>query len=259
MLSEQFAFHNHALVNFVGGGGKTALIHRLMNEYAGNGTALCTTTTRLHPPAYEEGFSFISGVTPSLLRQALERIGRTCTGNNYKIVAAGRFMSANLALGVPTDFISLMDRKLFPVFLNEADGAAGFSLKLYRENEPVLMSGAEYLVPVIGIDCIGKTLGPDTALRWRELSQKFALREGDLITPQLASAIFMHPHGACRDWNPGTKIIPFINKVDSEALEPIAKNLAGLILNNGNFPVERVLIGSALNGSAVSITASENP
>ena len=246
MFAGLFKFIDHSLVNFVGGGGKTALIHRLLDEYSSRGPVLAATTTRVHPPDPREGLTLISSDNLTLLSSALKSISRNCPTLPFKIIASRYFMSSNLVRGVPPDFFENIDHSLFPVFLNEADGAAGFSLKLHRENEPVPAMGAKYIVPVIGIDCIGRELGPDTVLRWRELSGGFSLRKGDLITPEVAARILMHPRGACKNLCPGTTIIPFINKVDSEALDSTALELADAILKNGAFPVERVIYGSVL-------------
>jgi len=250
MFAEVFAFSDHALVNFVGGGGKTALIHRLLEEYSSNGPVLATTTTRAHPPDPQEGLVLISGDNSALLKRALENIVRDCAKRSYKIIASRSYMSSNLVRGVQPDFFEDIDRRLFPVFLNEADGAAGFSLKLPRENEPVPALGAEYLVPVVGLDCIGRNLGSNSVLRWLELSESFSLRKGDLITPEVAASILMHPQGVCKNLRPETTIIPFINKADSDAHDLIARELADAILNNGAFPVERVIYGSVINGRA---------
>jgi len=254
MFSEIFAFSDHSLVNFVGGGGKTALIHRLLEEYSSRGTVLAATTTRAHPPDPHEGLALVSSDNLPLLKRALENIGRDCAERSYRIIASRYFMSSNLVRGVPQDFFEGIDRNLFPVLLNEADGAASFSLKLPRENEPVPASGAEYLVPVVGLDCIGRNLGSDTVLRWLELSESFSLRKGDLITPAIAASILMHPRGVCKNLRPGTTIIPFINKADSEAQDSIALELADAILNNGAFPVERVIYGSARQCRAASVS-----
>jgi len=248
MFAEVFGFSDHSLVNFVGGGGKTALIHRLLDEYSSNGPALATTTTRVHPPDPCEGLTLISSDNLTLLKLALENIARDCAKLPFKIIASRYFMSSNLVRGVPPDFFKNIDRRLFPVFLNEADGAASFSLKLPRESEPVPAADAEYLVPVIGLDCIGRKLGTDTVLRWLELSESFSLRKGDLITPEIAASILMHPRGVCKNPQPGTVIIPFINKVDSESQDSSALELAAAIMKNGAFPVERVIYGSVLNG-----------
>jgi len=254
VFAEIFAFSDHSLVNFVGGGGKTALIHRLLDEYSSRGPAVATTTTRLHPPDPHEGVTLISTDNVELLRSALENISRCCAGRPFKIIASRYFISSELVRGVPPDFFENIDRSLFPVFLNEADGAASFSLKLPRENEPVPAAGAEYLVPVIGLDCIGRELGPRTVLRWLELSESFSLRKGDLITPKVAAHILMHPRGVCKGWSPGTTIIPFINKADSEERDSVALELAEAIFDNGAFPVERVVYGSVLNGRAASVS-----
>jgi probable selenium-dependent hydroxylase accessory protein YqeC len=254
MFTEIFAFSDHALVNFVGGGGKTALIHSLLDEYSLRGTVPATTTTRVHPPDPQEGLALISSDNLPLLKRSLETIGRDCAKSSFKILVSRYFMSSNLVRGVPPDFFEGIDRSLFPVFLNEADGAAGFSLKLPRESEPVPAVGADYLVPVIGIDCIGRELGPDTVLRWRELSESFSLRKGDLITPAVAASILMHPRGVCKAWQPGTTIIPFINKADYETQDSIALELAEAILNNNAFPAERVIYGSVRHYRAASVS-----
>ncbi|MDR1728898.1 MAG: putative selenium-dependent hydroxylase accessory protein YqeC [Acidobacteriota bacterium] len=256
MFVEAFAFPDHALVNFVGGGGKTALIHRLMREYASRGPVLGTTTTRIHPPAPQEGFALVATDDLAFLRRALRGIAEGCAGRAYKVIASRHYISANLVRGVPTDFIASLDRECFPAILNEADGAASFSLKLCRDSEPVLAEGADHLVPVVGMDCLGRELGPDTVLRWLELSEGFALRKGGRITPQVAASLLMHPRGVCKGWCPGMRIVPFVNKADAEARDAEARLLAEAILDNGNFPVERVLYGSVAEGRVASVSRS---
>jgi probable selenium-dependent hydroxylase accessory protein YqeC len=248
VFSEQFSFEEHTLVNFVGGGGKTTLIQKLMCEYSAKGPVLYTTTTRIHPPLPLENISVLSGDNISLIQHLVDSIGRNCSDQPYKLLATCHFMSPNLLRGVPMDFADTLDRKLFPILLNEADGAAGFSIKFPRDGEPVLLNNAEYLVPVIGLDCLGQPLGPETLFRWDISEARLSLHRGEKITPKLASSILMHKNGVCKDWKPGTTIIPFINKVDSPEQDAVAKELAESILQNENFPVKRVLFGSAFKG-----------
>jgi hypothetical protein len=77
-----------------------------------------------------------------------------------------------------------------------------------------------------------------------------SLAENQPITPEIAANILMHSSGVCKNLDAGTTIIPFINKVDDPAQEAAARNLAGNILRNPNFPIERVLYGSVLRGTA---------
>jgi probable selenium-dependent hydroxylase accessory protein YqeC len=240
-------------VNFVGGGGKTALIHKLLQEYCSMGPVLSSSTTRIHPPDPKEGSVVISGENLVLLRQIVSQIGCNCARQPYKMVVARHFMSPNLLRGLPSDFTDNLDRNLFPIILNEADGAAGFSLKLPRESEPVLMNNAEYLVPVIGMDCLNQPMGPEVLFRWQAFADSFSLRAGEPITPELAAGILLHTQGVCKGWKPGVIIIPYINKVDGAEQDSAAKDLAYAILHNGNFPVHRVVLGSTIQGRACSV------
>jgi probable selenium-dependent hydroxylase accessory protein YqeC len=233
-------------VNFVGGGGKTALIYKLMAEYCSEGSILYTTTTRIHPPDPIEGIAVVSSANISMLKAIVNQIGQSRGQQQQKIAITGAFMSTTLLRGVPTDFFGEIDRCPFPILLNEADGAAGFSLKMPNEHEPVLMESAEYMVPVIGIDCLDKTLGPETVFRWKSVAGSFPFYEGQKITPQLASDVLMHPDGVCRHWKPGVKIIPFINKVDTPLQDEVALELANAIRLNGKFPIERIVYGSVI-------------
>jgi probable selenium-dependent hydroxylase accessory protein YqeC len=258
VFSAQFGFRSHTLVNFVGGGGKTILILKLMDEYYSGGPVLYTTTTRIHPPNPREGLVVISSDNLPLLKIMLDRVAGGSTNRSYKLVVTRHFMSPSLLRGVPPDFDSTLDRELFPILLNEADGAASYSIKLPREGEPVLMEGAEYMVPVIGIDCLYRPMGPDVLFRWHDYADRFSLRAGERLTPELAAGILMHKQGVCRDWKPGTTIVPFINKVDGPAQDSAARDLADLILHNGDFPVDRVVFGSVLRHRADSVTIPQS-
>jgi probable selenium-dependent hydroxylase accessory protein YqeC len=244
LFSDPFNFKPNSLVNFVGGGGKTILIRKLMEEFSERGSVLYTTTTRIHPPDPREGLAVISCDNLKLLHRLVEQVAVHSIGRNYKLVVTRHFIEPDLLQGVPEDFLTPFDRSQFSIFLNEADGAARFSIKLPREGEPVLMEHADYLVPVIGIDCLYRPLGPDVVFRFQSLAERFSLKPGELMTPDLASLILMHPQGVCKDWKKGTRIIPFINKVDYPANDSDAKVLASHILRNKNFPVKQVVWGS---------------
>lgn len=256
MFSILFDFKPHSLVNFVGGGGKTILIYRLMEEFVEKGHVLYTTTTRIHPPEEYSKLAVISGTDLNLLKTLVAESAGGCTERNYKFVATQQFMEPDLLKGVPADFLVSLDRSLFAMILNEADGSARFSIKLPREGEPVLMKEAEYLVPVIGIDCLNQPAGPDTLFRFRTEFSRFSVRENEPITPGLAAEILMHPQGVCRHWKEGMTVIPFINKVDTPELDGEARTLASLILRNGTFPVHHVVWGSVRHGRSGSVSES---
>jgi hypothetical protein len=65
----------------------------------------------------------------------------------------------------------------------------------------------------------------------------------------------MNPAGVCKDWKPGMRIVPYINKVDQESQDHLAEDLARALLRNEYFPVERVVWGSLLTGRVASMSS----
>lgn len=224
-----------------------------MEELITQGSVLYTTTTRIHPPDPGKDIVVISSENLSLLKLLVKQVSRDNIQAHYKIVLTRQFMEPDLLNGVPADFLESIESSSFTILMNEADGSARFSIKLPRDGEPVLMNNADYLVPVIGIDCLHQPAKPDTLFRCKPLAKKFEIREGETITPKLAARILMHPNGVCKDWKEGTTIIPFINKVDTPELDSDARTLASHIIHNDNFPVKHVVWGSVRNGRADSI------
>lgn len=254
-LARHFDFDLPALVNFVGGGGKTGLILALIEEYAETCSVLYTTTTRIHPPPLSGGLAVISSNNPSLLRVLLHHTGVRFQGERCRLVATRSALGPGLLGGVGPDFAASLDRDDFPLILNEADGARSMSIKMPRPGEPVLMAGAQCLVPVIGLDCLNRPLGPDTIFRWELAAKHASLHAGQPLTPELAALIVFHREGVCKDWKPGMQIVAFINKVDSPAEDALALTLARELLQNRNFPVERVVWGSLREKRANSLSS----
>jgi probable selenium-dependent hydroxylase accessory protein YqeC len=255
LFLEEFAFRLPASINFVGGGGKTALILRLAEEFSRSVRVIYTTTTRIHPPHPRNGLAIISSDDIGLLRLILQRAGRDRPDHVRTFVVTRPAMTPDLLKGVEPDFGRFLDRDLFRVLLNEADGARGMSLKMPREGEPVLMEDSEYLVPVLGLDCVNKPLGPATLFRWEMAAGRYSLKEGETLTPKLAAQILLHPEGVCKGWRKGMEVIPFINKVDSEQDDGLAREVVEALLRQGSLPVKRVVCGSAQERRAVSLAA----
>jgi probable selenium-dependent hydroxylase accessory protein YqeC len=244
VFAELFAFDLPARVNFVGGGGKTSLILRLASEYAPSVQVLYTTTTRIHPPPLEPGRVLLSCDDRPLLVKLLKRVARDCTSSVRTVVATSGFHSPGLLRGVDPAFARALRPPLFPLILNEADGARSVSLKFPRAGEPVLMQGAKTLIAVIGLDCLMRPLGPDVLFRWELAAQRVGLTAGERLTPEVAAGVLLHPEGVCRDWRRGTRLVVFVNKVDRDSDLPLAQDLARWVRANRRFPVDCVLWGS---------------
>lgn len=255
MFLEQFDFTLPALVNFVGGGGKTALILRLLEESGQSHPVLYTTTTRIHPPLPSRGLSVVSCDDLHLLKMLLGRAANANLEGYCKLVATRLAVAPNLLGGVPPGFAEEL-RHSFPLIFNEADGARSMSIKLPREGEPVLMDGGDFLVAVIGLDCLNKPAA-EVVFRFDTLAARFALQPQQIVTAETAAAVLLHPDGVCRGFRPGMRLMVYINKVDSDVDEVAARELALALMRNGNFPVERVVFGSTEGLRAASVAPRE--
>lgn len=255
MFSQNFSFQLPALVNFVGGGGKTGLILKLAEEYAAGIPVVYTTTTRIHPPHPKGGMTVLSSDNPAWLHSILETVGRQHSMPSRIFVITDLPMAPRLLRGVSPDFAASINREVYPIILNEADGARSMSIKLPRDGEPVLMEGADYLVPVIGLDCVNQPLGPETLFRWEIAEGPFNLKRGQTLTPKLAADLLLHPRGVCKGWRAGTRIVTFINKADSPKDDDLARELGRALINDSRFPVSRVVYGSLMKGRAAVLEA----
>jgi probable selenium-dependent hydroxylase accessory protein YqeC len=253
LFLEKFSFRTPAVINFVGGGGKTALILSLAEEFSESVRVIYTTTTRIHPPHPRRHLAILSADDPELLRTILHRAAQDTANRVRTFVVTGPAMTPDLLKGVSPEFGRSLNPALFPVILNEADGARSMSLKMPREGEPVLMEAAEYLVPVVGLDCVNQPLGPDTLFRWEMAAARYSLKEGETLTPERVVNLLLHPQGVCKGWQEGMEIIPFINKVDTERDDALARALAEVLLRQTMLPVKRVVWGSVQEHRACAL------
>jgi len=94
-------------------------------------------------------------------------------------------------------------------------------------------------------------MGPRVVFRFQAFADRFSLRAGQPLTPKLAAGILIAQAGSLQGLEGRVTIIPFINKVDNTAQDAAARDLALLILRNGNFPVRKVLFAAFFVGGSI--------
>jgi probable selenium-dependent hydroxylase accessory protein YqeC len=201
------------------------------------------------------GITLFASDNEDLLRFMVKRTSEIWSERTPRLVVTRPRLSEDLLAGVSPGFALGLASKDCPLILNEADGARSMSLKMPRDDEPVLMEQARYLVPVVGLDCLNRPLGPDTLFRWELARERHALREGTTLTPTVVASLLLHPQGVCKGWRSGMEIIPFINKADGDSDDTVARELALALLNSRNFLVSRVVVGSIRNRRVASVVA----
>ena len=245
-LTDAFSIKEREVISLVGAGGKTSLMFALGNELSAKrkGTLL-TTTTKIWEPAPSPSFAlFLSEQISEMKKWVLKNLGQY----PYLVIARKKLDDGKLQGILPEwseELLSLADVSSIIV---EADGAAGRSLKAPREGEPVLPKNTTLLVPVVGIDVLGRPLDEQYVFRSEIAARILNLAIGttvteEMITRLLAEIIKNRPEKA--------RVIPFINKVDVPGGLEKARNLAQGLLVMARPKIERITLGQAQHFRAV--------
>lgn len=227
------------VVSFVGAGGKTTAMYRLGRELAELGwRVITTTTTMIRPPAAHQTDVLL---VEEQAEQALCRVDEALQRWRRVTLASQRLAAEDKLKGVdPTLVAQLVP--LCDAILVEADGARGLSLKAPAAYEPVVPAATKLLIPVVGIDAVGRRLTEEAAHRPKLIAQLTGLACGEVITSSAVACLLLHPQGALKGAPAGARIVPLINKVQDEATLALARQVAAQV--KGNSSIDRILIGA---------------
>lgn len=245
---EALGLEGKGIISFVGAGGKTSLCFRLGHELAAQGKlVLVTTTTKMMEPSKNQAqVRIFSKDLRQVVREAV-----WLKGKGRVVFAAHSFShEEGKVLGFePEAFHSILEDGPFDWILIEADGSRGLPIKAPNEREPVVPEGSGWVVGVIGLDSIGKPLGPQWAFRWELLGQVAGVYPGRPITEESIGNLALHPKGLFKGCPGEAKRTLFLNKVDIEGAFEGAMRVAEHLqdLCTRRFPLA-VIAGSAIKG-----------
>jgi len=227
------------VIALVGAGGKTATMFAIAAEADKRGwKVILTTTTRIFRPREKEGQELVIDADPErLLTKVKEKLAL------FPLLVVGTGLNhENKLLGIEQGLVAGLSRSGGDLTVVEADGAAHKPFKAPREGEPVIPESATLVVPVVGIDCLGKPLNEKYTHRPEHITRLTGLSAGAPVTGETVSAVFLHKHGYRRNIPVGSRWVPFINKVESSAEMEHARKIAGLLGKGG---AKRVVVGAA--------------
>lgn len=238
---EALSLRPREIISLVGGGGKTTLMFSLARELRDRGLmVITTTTTKIFEPTREQTSHLViegdHARAIELMREGLGSYG-------HVTMAAERFPGGKIG-GVGSDFIEKIAQKL-PVdqIIIEADGAKGLPIKAPGDHEPVVPPSTSLLIPMAGIDALGRPLGEMAAFRPDRVAELTGVKIGDPIIPQTIAALIIHPQGLIKGVPPRSRIIPFLNKVETQEGLKGGREVAHEVLRNGGQQVERIVLG----------------
>jgi probable selenium-dependent hydroxylase accessory protein YqeC len=237
-LTEAFSIGEKEVISLVGAGGKTALLYALGRELSAHRRGvILTTTTKIFEPAPSP--SLLQFLTPELIT-VRKWVAEHAGCHQSLLVARGRLPEGKLA-GLPPEWVDgLITTDGVSTIIAEADGAAGRPLKAPREGEPVVPESTTLLVPVMGIDGLGRPLTEETVFRSAIASRHLDLPPGSIVTETAVVRLMVE---LIKHAPAGARIVPLINKVDLPGGREKAEKLARAILSLDRPGIRRIVLG----------------
>jgi molybdenum cofactor cytidylyltransferase len=229
------------VVAFVGAGGKTSAIRRIVKELEGITPVLATTSTKLalneNDLAKNHRIVEDAGGLITILSEWASGSSLLLTGP--KVADEPKW--DGLPLAQLQDVIEFSREKNI-VLLIEADGAGGRSLKAPAEHEPALPHNFDLLVSVVGIDAIGESLESELIHRPEEIRKILELDEKGRVNTEHVATLLKHPEGGMKALSLHALLRVLINKVESDVQLSEANEIASLALQESK--IQSVIIGA---------------
>jgi len=234
LLSDALDVRGGRLVSLTGGGGKTTALLTLARE-AGDARlrVLASTTTKVGARVESE-MPVVFTDTPdwrAALRRRLAEDGRA-------FLAASRDGDGKLT-GVDEETLETT-RDLADLILVEADGARQRPLKIPGDHEPVIPRTSDLVVPVAGLDALGRPIAPDVVHRPESLPAELS---GGLVTAEFVARVLTSDWGGMKGVPGGATVRPILNKLDLSSVEE-AQEVAELVLSVEVPEIDRVILAS---------------
>lgn len=242
-LREGLELSTGGVVCFVGAGGKTSLMYRLARELTTAGeSVLTTTTTKMRmPDRLQAETVMISPFKDAII----SRVERFRVRNFHFTAAAERLDFQNKLKGYPSEFIDDVWRLgLFRWILVEADGAAGRSLKAPADHEPVIPSCTGWVIGIVGLDAVGKTLDERWVFRADLFAKRTGLALGQKISAEAIASSLTHPQGIFKGRSGRADPFVFLNKAETETELQNGRRVVEVLQATAPDRFKRVLIGS---------------
>jgi molybdenum cofactor cytidylyltransferase len=145
-------------------------------------------------------------------------------------------------LSIPPDLVDVLKaRPGIDCILVEADGSKSRPFKAPGHHEPVVPGITTVLVPIVGLNAIGRPLDEAAVHRPEIVSSLANMPIGSLIDPEMIARTLSHPEGGAKLLPAGARLVPLLNKADRADMRA-ARETAGKLLKYPN--VDSVLIGT---------------
>ena len=209
---------HEGVVCAVGAGGKKSVLYQLVCEHPAR-VALTTTvhTTEFPPdldvdPIIDEDAGLQARV---LAADPARSVAYACPSSK-----PGRHAGAS-----PATIRAIHDAGEFAATYVKADGARMRWIKAPSPDEPILVPGADLVIPVVSARAIGEPLSERVAHRIDRVAAVTGTAPGAILTPEAVGRLLASEQGSLQCTG-GARVAPVINMVDNEDKEEMARAAA---------------------------------
>jgi molybdenum cofactor cytidylyltransferase len=236
-LSEALRAGRGDVVSFVGGGGKTTSMFRLAAELSAAGLRVVTTTTT-HIREEE-----VHLAPASVSIDEIEKSLTECLDRHGQCHLVGEPDGKGRVHGASLELIAELSRRAdIDAVVVEADGSRSLPFKAPGGHEPVVPENTTILVPVVGINILGQPLDEEHVHRAEIAAALAQVPVGSAITAETVARVLAHPQGGAKQLPAGARLVPLLNKANTEDVVRQAYELAEKLLAYPN--VDAVIINS---------------
>ena len=231
------------VITLIGGGGKTSLLHLWARCLKDNGfPVVTTTTTKLCSNTSPTGFSWALADNLTAAKAWLQKSIHT---DEIFTLIGGQLPTERKVFGIPADWIDQLCLD-FPdtIFLVEGDGSAGRSLKGHLAHEPVIPASTSLLIPIVGLDVLGKPLNSDQVHRPEVFCEITGAKSGTPIEVSTVLAALLNEKGYLRQAPENAAVLPWFNKLETFHLHKAGLQLSQQLLAAGHLRIRSVVAGS---------------
>jgi len=240
------------VVAFVGGGGKTTAMFRLADELVAQGwRVVTTTTTRIFAAQIALAPHHLIHPQGRPAERLLSDLTHDLSSHPHTLVVGPPDHEVGKAFGVEPDVVQAMTTlPEVDAILNEADGSRMRPFKAPADHEPVVPGCTTLLIPVVGIDVLGRPLTDEYAHRAARVADLAGVEIGVAVTPEVVATVLTHSQGGLKSLPTEARVLPLVNKVESAEELKSARRLADRLLAHRR--IEAVVIGAVQRPNPVT-------
>lgn len=211
------------LVCAVGAGGKKTTLYHLAGTHTGR-VGLTSTVAQAAFPATLGAHVVVAPAT-----EIVPRVIDAAARHRFVAFAMPSEKRARYA-GVPLELLAQIRRGGgFDALLVKSDGARMRWIKAPEDDEPVLPTDADTVIPIVSARAIGRPLGEDTAHRPHRIAAVTGAQTGDLIEPEHVGRLLAAENGALKGTG-AARVCPVLNMVDDLETTTLARQAAHVAL-----------------------------